>query len=90
MYDPHLQGGSAATCSRWFLARRVFYPEDAGYTFLRNVRLHKIYTAPHHKKTAFFIVTAVETSNLTVLDYITLIMFGDLRRSEYSHHWNET
>jgi hypothetical protein len=28
---------SAATCSRWFLARGLFYPEDGGDTFLRNV-----------------------------------------------------
>jgi hypothetical protein len=27
---------SAATCSRWFLARGFFYPEDGGDTFLRN------------------------------------------------------
>jgi hypothetical protein len=28
---------SAATCSRWFLARRFFYPEDWNDTFLRNI-----------------------------------------------------
>jgi hypothetical protein len=38
---------SATTCSRWFLARGLFYPEDGGDTFLRNVGSHKIYTAPH-------------------------------------------
>jgi hypothetical protein len=38
---------SAATCSRWFLAHGFFYPEDEGDMFLRNVGLHKIYTAPH-------------------------------------------
>jgi hypothetical protein len=27
----------AATCSRWFPARRLFYPEDGGDTVLRNV-----------------------------------------------------
>jgi hypothetical protein len=43
-YSFHLQGkkaGSeepaAATCSRWFLNRGVFYPEDECDTFLRNV-----------------------------------------------------
>jgi hypothetical protein len=36
-----------ATCSRWFLARGFFYPEDGGDTFLRNVGSHKIYTEPH-------------------------------------------
>jgi hypothetical protein len=38
---------TAATCSRWFLARGFFYPEDGGDTFLRNVGSHKIYTAPN-------------------------------------------
>jgi hypothetical protein len=41
---------SAATCSRWFLARGFFYPEDGGDTFLRNVGSHKIYTAPHPRR----------------------------------------
>jgi hypothetical protein len=36
---------SAANCSRWFLARGFFCPEYGGDTFLRNVGLHKIYTA---------------------------------------------
>jgi hypothetical protein len=30
----------AATCSRWFLARGFFYPEDGGDMFLRNFGLH--------------------------------------------------
>jgi hypothetical protein len=38
---------SSATCSRWFLARGFFYPEDGGDMFLRNVSSHKSYTAPH-------------------------------------------
>jgi hypothetical protein len=59
-YRLHLQGSkirelgvfrlvtqSAATCSRWFLARGFFYPEDGGDTFFRNVGSHKIYTASH-------------------------------------------
>jgi hypothetical protein len=46
---------SAAICSRWFLARGFFYPEDGGDTFLRNVR------NATSQKTTFFIVTAVKT-----------------------------
>jgi hypothetical protein len=53
---------TAATCSRWFLARGFFYPEDGGDTFLRNVGSH----GATSQKTAFFIVTAVKTSNLIV------------------------
>jgi hypothetical protein len=45
---------SAATWSRWFLARALFYPEDGGDTFLRNVGSHKIYSATS-QKTIFFI-----------------------------------
>jgi hypothetical protein len=41
---------SAATCSRWFLARGFFYPEDGGHAFLRNVSSHKIYTALHPRR----------------------------------------
>jgi hypothetical protein len=41
---------SAATCSRWFFARGLFYPEDGGDTFLRNVGSTKIYTAPHLRR----------------------------------------
>jgi hypothetical protein len=33
---------SAATCSRWFLVRGFFYPEDGGDAFFRNVGSHKI------------------------------------------------
>jgi hypothetical protein len=46
---------SAATCSRWLLARGFFYPEDGGDTFLRNVSSHKTYTELHSQKTAFFV-----------------------------------
>jgi hypothetical protein len=46
--------------SRW-LQTLIFYPEDGGDTFLRNVGSHEIATS---QKTAFFIVTAVKTSNL--------------------------
>jgi hypothetical protein len=45
-----LAAQSAATCSRWFLTRRSFYPEDVGDIILRNVGSHKNYTAPHPRK----------------------------------------
>jgi hypothetical protein len=58
---------SVATCSRWFLARGFFYPEDVGDTFLRNVGSHKIYTAPHprrrHSLKYFYVVP---NSSLTI------------------------
>jgi hypothetical protein len=41
---------SAAICSRWFIVRGFFYPEDGGDTFLRNVGSHKIYKAPHTRR----------------------------------------
>jgi hypothetical protein len=41
---------TAATCSRWFLARGFFYPEDGGDMLLRNVGSHKIYTSPHPRR----------------------------------------
>jgi hypothetical protein len=54
----------AAECSRWVVARGIFYPEDEGDTFLRNVGSHKIHGTTF-QKTTFFIVTAVKTSKLT-------------------------
>jgi hypothetical protein len=41
---------TAATCSRWFLARGFFYLEDGGDMFLRNVGSNKIYMAPHPRR----------------------------------------
>jgi hypothetical protein len=41
---------AAATCSRWFLARGFFYPEDEDDTFLRKVSSHKIWMAPHPRR----------------------------------------
>jgi hypothetical protein len=42
-YRFNLQGSRLlATCSRWFLVRGYFYPENGGDTFLRNVGSHKI------------------------------------------------
>jgi hypothetical protein len=41
---------SAATYSRWFLARGFFYHEVGGDTFLRNVVSHKMYTAPRPRR----------------------------------------
>jgi hypothetical protein len=42
----------AATCTRSFLARGFFYPEDVGDTFLRNVGSHKS-TRPHIPEDGF-------------------------------------
>jgi hypothetical protein len=53
----------AATCWCWFLARGFFYPEDGGYTFLRNLGLHKIYTAPHPRRRHSSVVTCSMTRN---------------------------
>jgi hypothetical protein len=52
---------AAALCSRWFLAHGLFYPEDGGDIFLKNVGAPKIYAAPHPRRRAFFILTAVKT-----------------------------
>jgi hypothetical protein len=42
---------TAATCSRWFLARGYLYPEDGDDMFLQNVSsFHRIYTAPHPRR----------------------------------------
>jgi hypothetical protein len=41
---------SAATCSRCFLSRELFYSEDGGDKFLRNVGSHKIYKAPYLRR----------------------------------------
>jgi hypothetical protein len=41
---------ASATCSRWFLARGLFYPEYGGDKLLRNIGSHKIYTAPHLRR----------------------------------------
>jgi hypothetical protein len=40
-------------------------PDDGGAKFLRNVGFYKSHTALTSQKAAFFIVTAVKTSNLT-------------------------
>jgi hypothetical protein len=40
-------------------------PDDGGATFLGNVTSYKSHMALTSQKTAFFIVTAVKTSNLT-------------------------
>jgi hypothetical protein len=36
MISNEIHGGemAAATCSRWFFTRGIFYPEDGGDTFL--------------------------------------------------------
>jgi hypothetical protein len=47
-----------------FLALIIFYPEDGGYIFLRNIVLHTHYTAIS-QKIATFITIAVRISNPT-------------------------
>jgi hypothetical protein len=42
------------TCSRWFLARLIFDPEDWGDTFLRNVSSYTDYTALYPRTWAIF------------------------------------
>jgi hypothetical protein len=39
---------SAATCSRWFLGRGFFHPEDGDHTFLRNVGSQLSLQPPAH------------------------------------------
>jgi hypothetical protein len=41
---------AATICSRWFLTRGFFYPEDEGDMFLRNIGSHKIYTGLHPRR----------------------------------------
>jgi hypothetical protein len=45
-----VEKSAAATCSYWFLAQGFFYPDDGCNTFLRNIRLHKTYMAPHPRR----------------------------------------
>jgi hypothetical protein len=51
-YRLHLQNRrpAAATCSRWFFACGLFYPEAGGDMLLRNVGWHNIYTALHTRR----------------------------------------
>jgi hypothetical protein len=63
-----------ATCSRWFVARGFFYPEDEGYTFLRNVYSHKIYTAPHPRKRHSSILTLFAHLHLGLPNGIFLLV----------------
>jgi hypothetical protein len=63
----------ASSCS-WFLARRFFYPEDGGNTFLRIVDSHKNYMAPHPRKRQF----AVTISCLSdILPLESQLLFPD-------------
>jgi hypothetical protein len=55
---------SADTCSRWFLARGFFYPEDGGDTFLRKRRFTQDLHGATSQKTAFFVINAVKISIL--------------------------
>jgi hypothetical protein len=45
---------SAATYSRWFLARGFFYPENGSDMFLRNVGFTQDLHGAASQKTAFF------------------------------------
>jgi hypothetical protein len=65
---------AAATCSRWFLVRGFYYPEDGGDTFLRNVgSIHKLYKAPYSRR---------RHSSLCLSDYLTtpFLLNDELRR----------
>jgi hypothetical protein len=42
-----------ATCSRWFLARLIFDPENGGETILRSVGSHTDYTALYPRRWQF-------------------------------------
>jgi hypothetical protein len=64
---------AADTCSRWFLARGFFYPEDGGDMFLRNVGSHKIYTAPHPRRLHFSILLLVSNYKITCLDNFSAV-----------------
>jgi hypothetical protein len=44
---------AAATCSRWFLARGFFYPEDGGDTFLET-SVHRRSTRRHVQENGIF------------------------------------
>jgi hypothetical protein len=68
----------AATCSRWFLARGFFYPEDGGDTFLRKRRFTQELHGTTPQKTAFFIVTAVKTSYLTIKKLLKQVKYEKL------------
>jgi hypothetical protein len=53
-----------------FADRRYCRPDDGGAKILRNVGSYKSHTALTSQKTAFFIVTAVKTSNLAKVKWL--------------------
>jgi hypothetical protein len=55
---------TATICSSWFLTLGFFYSEDGGDTLLRNVGLHKIYTAPNPRKWRSYCIREVPRFNL--------------------------
>jgi hypothetical protein len=65
----------AATCSRWFLARGFFYPEDGGETFLRNVGSHNLHGSTP-QKTAFIPSTKSHIHFLSLRSFIQGIRRG--------------
>jgi hypothetical protein len=84
---------AAATCSRWFLARGFFYPEDGGDTFLRNVGSHKICTAPHPRKrhaSTLVFITSFVVDLLSLPSKYTVVhirdFLGRLHRSAIRQH----
>jgi hypothetical protein len=60
---------TAATYSRWFLARGFFYPEDGGDIFLRNVGSQKIHGATS-QKTAFFRIVILHRNIRIILKWM--------------------
>jgi hypothetical protein len=73
---------SASTCSRWFLARRIFYPEDEVDTIIRNVGSHKNYTEQQSRKQLSSITEQEEKGNHYIEQHY-LISRGD-GRSQFS------
>jgi hypothetical protein len=63
---------SAATRSRWFLARGFFYLED-GAIRSSETSVHTRLTLATFKKMAFLIVIAMKTSNLTKWQQILIV-----------------
>jgi hypothetical protein len=63
--------------SRWFHALGVFYPEDRGNTFFRNVGSHNNYTAPHPRRrhSSIKFMFSSHRPSMTGINLITLNNF---------------
>jgi hypothetical protein len=63
-----------ATCSRWFLGRLIFDPEDGDDTFFRNVGSYTDYTVLYHRRWQLKKKEAVclwkEHSDILLLRYV--------------------